>query len=566
MKLEDLKSVEVKAIEVPAKIPVPPFANSDRLADRIFGALCRINPELPCMEDNVFLKRVFTCISSAGGDEYLPTTKDVGSHMNPDYVDWLKTNKTVAKWRKWYAEEKERKTAYNNAHTEERKKDSESRKEKYGFAIVNGEPDAFATGYALEPEGIYAGRGDSPAAGYWKVATEPVDVVVNTNSKNLPIILEVQPDGSRVEKTFKWNTKWDPTAHVAATYTVQTGIPTADGTLKKVVKTSYKGFAFSSTRKEGQEKKYAAGAELGKAYNAILKQVDSDLTKEVNVNTAIAVFLLFEKGIRIGSKSATENGTKGLLSLVWGKDVKRSGNKIKFDFLGKDSVRDTSVVETKYAEIIEKHWNDTRKLDTTKEQIEAYVKNIAPDVTTFTPKLARTAVACATALNALEEMTTKFKVTKESPIALKKLAFDEATMLVARRLNHQRGVNKVAEEKRKAKFKESENKLKERKAKLDEQISEKEKRIAALKAKGDKEKVKVLREQIQKAKDKFKQAEMNLDSKERNQNFANSTCKASYIDPSIVYEWSKRIEMPIEKLYTKAQLKAFDFAINQEGK
>ena len=58
----------------------------------------------------------------------------------------------------------------------------------------------------------------------------------------------------------------------------------------------------------------------------------------------------------------------------------------------------------------------------------------------------------------------------------------------------------------------------------------------------------------------------NLSTKERNQNFANSTCKASYIDPSIVYEWSKRIEMPIEKLYTKAQLKAFDFAINQEGK
>ena len=126
MKLEDLKSVEVKAIEVPAKIPVPPFANPDRLADRIFGALCRINPELPCMEDNVFLKRVFVCISSAGGDEYLPTTKDVGSHMNPDYVDWLKTNKTVAKWRKWYAEEKERKAAYNNAHVEERKKDSET--------------------------------------------------------------------------------------------------------------------------------------------------------------------------------------------------------------------------------------------------------------------------------------------------------------------------------------------------------------------------------------------------------------------------------------------------------
>ena len=70
MKLQDLTSVEIKGIGIPARIPVPPFADKNKLSDRIFGAFCRINPELPCMQDTKFIKRVFTCIASAGGKDF----------------------------------------------------------------------------------------------------------------------------------------------------------------------------------------------------------------------------------------------------------------------------------------------------------------------------------------------------------------------------------------------------------------------------------------------------------------------------------------------------------------
>ncbi len=560
MKLEKLKSVEINAIEKPAQIAVPPFADQSKLRDRIFGALCRINPELPCMEDETFLKRVFVCIKAANNDKdemmYQP-------QQGVSYVKYMKENSVVQKWRKWYSDEKERKAEYRKAHKDELKKESDERKAKYGVCKVNGEEDTLATGWALESEGIFFGRGDSPANGYWKVATQPEDVTVNTNGKK-PILIENQLDGSHIEKSFNWNVQWDPDFHGAAKYKINIGVPNANGKLTKVKKSSMKILMFSSVKKEGQEKKYNAGATLGVAYEKIITKVTKDLST-LNIDkagTAIAVFFLFEKGIRIGNKEATENGTKGLLSLVWGKDVKRKNNKIKFDFYGKDSVRDTSEIETEFAEKIEKHWLKFNQLNTSKNAIKEYIAQIVPELDgVFTPKLARTAVAAYTAQKALDEVTAELKVTKDSPLALKKLAIDEATMRVAKRLNHQRGVNKAAEEKRKAKFAESEVKLDERKAKVREQIAKKTAKIEELKKKGDKEKIKTLKEQIKTAKAKLETAEMSLEAKSRNANFVSTTAKNSYIDPEIIIRFCEKIKLPIEKVYSKAQLKNFDFAL-----
>ena len=155
-------------------------------------------------------------------------------------------------------------------------------------------------------------------------------------------------------------------------------------------------------------------------------------------------------------------------------------------------------------------------------------------------------------------MEKKYKITKDSTIAMKKLALDEATMVVARRLNHQKGVNKVAEEKRKAKFKESEAALKERESKIKEAIAKKEEKIKLAKKRGDKEKVKALKEQIDKSKAKLEQAKLSLSSKEKNQNFTSSTAKGAYIDPSILADWCNKVDLPIEKVYSKAQLEQFE--------
>ena len=556
MKLQDLTSVEIKGIGIPARIPVPPFADKNKLSDRIFGAFCRINPELPCMQDTKFIKRVFTCIASAGGKDF---TK------YPDLVNFVANDKEIAKWRKWYAEAKECKAAWKKANAAEIKKQNEELKAKYGIVKINGNDEPLAS-WTIEPEGIFFGRGDSPLNGYWKFENTAADVKLNTNSKKLPEVLYYGEDGEMlITSGFAWNVDWNPESHFAAQYNINVGIPNADGSIKTLKSTKYKMIQFaaaSSVKKEGQTKKYAAGATLGKSYEKVLAKIASDFKAKKDLSTAVAVFMLFEKGIRIGSASETVNGTKGLLALEWGKEVKRSGNKIKFDFYGKDSVRDTSVIETEYADVVEETWAKDKKLKTDKLQIKQYISQVVPELDgIFTPKLARTAVAAYTATKALEEMTAKYKVTKDSPIALKKIAFDEATMQVARRLNHQRGVNKVAEEKRKANFKASEEKLDERKAKVVEQNKKREEKIKVLKAAkkdGYKDKIKALKEQIEKSKAKIDQAELNLESKERNQNFTSSTCKAAYIDPQIIIRFCEKIELPLEKVYSKAFLKGLN--------
>lgn len=553
MKLKALKSVEIKGIEIPALVEVPNFADANKLSDRIFGAFCRINPELPCMEDSKFIKNVFTCIKSAGG-------KDLT--VNKDLVNFVKTDKEIAKWRKWYAEEKAKKAEYRKLHKDEIKKEADEKKALYGTVLLNGVEEPLAS-WVIESEGIFFGRGDSPINGFWKKATTPSEVIVNTNSKNLPVLIT---DKNKTSK-FDWNVVWEPNSHFAAQYNIEIGIPNPDGTLKTKKSTKYKMIQFSamsSVKKEGQSKKYAAATELGKSYDKIIENVKNDFTKiregkRVDGSTAVAVFMLFEKGIRIGFSGATVNGTKGLLALDWGKDVKRIDNKIKFDFYGKDSVRDTSSIETEFADVIEKVWSKYGKLATDKPTIKAYITRLAPAVgDVFSPKLCRTAVAASVMTKALEAVTAKYKLTENSNDALKKLAFDEANMEVARRLNHQRGVSKAAAIKRNEAEKEKKKALKEREAKVKELKEKRLERIETLKGKkGTREKIAKLKEQIKKSDERITQAKRNLKFKKENGDITGATSKASYIDPSIVAEWCSKVNLPIEKVYSKSQMKQF---------
>ena len=553
MKLEALKSIEIKAIEVPKKVVVPRFADASKLSDRIFGALCRINPELPCMEDPKFLKNVFQCIEAAGGN--VPD-------KNTDLVFYMKYNKTVQEWRKWYEIEKMRTAAYRKAYKDKIKQANEEKKAKYGKVLINGVEENLQS-WTIEPEGIFFGRGESPLNGFWKKATEPSEIVVNSNSSNLPkLIVDEQ------ETDFDWNVRWEPNSHFAAQYNIVVGIPNADGSIKTVKATKYKMIQFaanSSVKKEGQSKKYAAASELGKSYDLIIQQVEKDFEKArtnckfAELSTAIAVYMLFEKGIRIGSPEATVNNTKGLLSLEWGKEVYRQGNKIKFNFYGKDSVKDTSFIETEYADIIEKGWSKYTKLQTDKASIKNYVGNLVPEIKdVFSPKLCRTAVAASVMLKALDAVTAKYKLTKDTPEALKKLAFNEANMEVAKKLNHQRGVNKVAAAKREEANKLKKEGLKEREAKVKELKEKRLQKIESLKAKGNsKEKIAKIKEQIKKADERIAQSKRDLKFREENGDITASTSKGAYIDPSIVADFCTKIDLSLEKIYSKSQMQQF---------
>lgn len=542
MKLTALKSLILPGIEFPELVAVPPFADKS-FASRVFGAFCRINPELDCMQDRAFLKNVAKVLDAAGYTGVFSTL--------PKEVE---ANPEIKKWRAWYAEEKERKAAFRKENAESLKAKREELKSKYGYALVNGEKENLGS-WVVEPEGFYFGRGDSPIKGMWKQAVMPEDIVVNTNGP-VPVMIA----GEQVKK-FAFEKTWNPECHSAAHYPVKVGIPNKEGKVLKPAFQTQKDIQFSQTssiKKEGQVKKYEAGEALLKIQGKLEDRIEECFTTGSSLEDAIAIYIMLNKGIRVGTSTETQNGTKGLLALEWGKDVKRVGNSLKFSFVGKDSVKDTSSLEIPADKLdkIEKVWKKSGKLNSTYETLKEFVKAVDSSVT-FSPKLLRTLVAASVMTKALKEVTKKYKLTKDSSEALKKLAFNEANMEVAKKLNHQTNVSKAAEERKAAKFKETQAKLKDKEVKAKELETKRKARLKVLIEKGKTEEAKKLRETMAKSKESLKMAKMNASFKEGNADFTGSTSKAAYIDPKIVSNWCEKVGLDISKVYTKTQLEQF---------
>lgn len=550
MKLSELENIEIKVIEVPELIQVPEEVKDKFTRDewKVFGALCNTNPALDCMENPIWIKNVMKCMKA------LDPEKKLESVWSDPTVKGLATNPSVKKWRAYYQSIKDKKAAFRK--TPEYAKQNEARKESrkpYMIALVNGKEEPLQS-FTLEPEGIYPGRPGSPDAGLWKEAVNLKEVVVNSNTKT-PMLMQ---NDNLIAFDFK--REWDGKNHYAARYPVRVGVPGQKPVIESMKKIMFA--AGSSVKKEGQLKKYSAGDLLLDHSKEIISKIEKDLKTKPD-STVVALYILFKKGIRIGDKKATRNGTKGLLSIEWGKEVFENPYGIKFDFLGKDSVHDDSLLEIKDKAIqdaIVKVWSKDVKLKTNKEDIKAYVKKVAPEVP-YTPKLTRTMVAAVTMMDALEAVIEKYKLTEASPEGLKKLAFNEANMAVAHQLNHQRGVSKAAKAKREEKFKENKAKLKEREVKAEELTKKRKAKIKELKkAKkaGWEEKVAKLEEMIAKSEFRTDLAKKNASFKESEANFTGSTSKAAYIHPKIIADWCDRIKLPIEKVYSKSQVAQFE--------
>lgn len=552
MKLEDLKSVELKAIEKPAVLELPKELEGKFTREewKVFGHFCNKNPELPCMTEKVYLKNIALCIKATANGKLDDVIKDpMKMTSHPFYK----------KWQAYYQNIKDEKAELRKDPKikEANKKRSEERKAKYGTALVNGVEEPLQS-FILEPEGIYQGRPGSPDTGLWKEATKLEEVVVNSAGKCPKLIVDDK------EMDYDFEMSFDPKAHYAAAYPIRIGVPGKKPTIQHMGHIMFG--ANSSVKKEGQAKKYDAADNLMKESANLIKDLLDGLRKDPT-STKVAIYCLFFKGIRIGHKTETRNGTKGLLTLEWGKDVTRVGNKIHFDFYGKDSVHDVSDLECDkdIADAIESVWSKDGKLKTDKTKIEAWVKTRANIV--FTPKLSRTMVAAKVMTDALAAVEQKYNLNAFSPVPLKKLAFQEANMAVAHQLNHQKGVSKAAEAKRQAKFAETKDKLKEREAKAKELTKKRQAKIKELKKakkEGWQEKVAKLEEMIAKSAFRTDIAEKNANFKEAEANFTASTSKASYIDPAIISDWCKKIALPLDKVYSKTQLNQFNDLITKE--
>ena len=88
-----------------------------------------------------------------------------------------------------------------------------------------------------------------------------------------------------------------------------------------------------------------------------------------------------------------------------------------------------------------------------------------------------------------------------------------------------------------------------------------------------KNKIKDLRKKKKKAKSTDKQKQYSnkillekskLETKTKMKNVSLGTSKTNYIDPRIIVAFAKRFDIPLEKLFTKALLKRFDWAVSED--
>jgi DNA topoisomerase-1 len=191
-------------------------------------------------------------------------------------------------------------------------------KEKYGYAIVNGERVELGN-YMTEPSGIFMGRGEHPLRGRWKEGAVQSDVTLNL-SPDAP-----RPDGDWADIVWTpdcvWVARWEDKL---------------SGKLK---------YIWLSDTAPVKQRREAAKFDEAIALRAELDRVRAHIQQGLQDSDprrrkiAMACYLIDALCLRVGDeKDADEADTVGATTLRPEHVTLHSDGVAEFQFLGKDSV------------------------------------------------------------------------------------------------------------------------------------------------------------------------------------------------------------------------------------
>ncbi|KAL1362463.1 hypothetical protein HN51_010717 [Arachis hypogaea] len=449
----------------------------------------------------------------------------------------------------WFQSEKEKKKQMTADEKKALKEEKTKQEEKYMWAIVDGVKEKVGN-FRVEPPGLFRGRGEHPKMGKLKRRIHPSDITINIG-KDAPVPECPIPGEKwkeiRHDDTVTWLAFWN------------------DPINPKLFK--YVFLAASSALKGQSDKEKYEKARMLKDYienirAAYTKDFKSkDITKQ---QIAVATYLIDKLALRAGNeKDDDEADTVGCCTLKVENVTREAPNKLKFNFLGKDSIKyeNTVEVELPVYDAILKFQKDKRpgddlfdKLDTSK--LNAHLKELMPGLTA---KVFRTFNASIT----LDDMLNK--ETKEGDVGEKILVYQHANKQVAIICNHQRSVSKSHSsqiERLTNKIGELQDVLKELKTDLDRA------RKGRPPLKGSDGKTKktlapeALEKKISQTNAKIEKMERDMKTKEDLKTVALGTSKINYLDPRITVAWCKRHEVPIEKIFNKSLLAKFTWAMD----
>ncbi|KAJ0101092.1 hypothetical protein Patl1_04083 [Pistacia atlantica] len=451
----------------------------------------------------------------------------------------------------WHQEQKEKKKQMSSEEKKALKEEKMKQEEKYMWAIVDGVKEKVGN-FRVEPPGLFRGRGEHPKMGKLKKRIRPSDITINIG-KDAPIP-ECPIPGERWKEvkhdnTVTWLAFWND--------------PINPKEFKYV-------FLAASSALKGQsdKEKYEKARKLKDYIESIRAAYTKGFTSKdvTRRQIAVATYLIDKLALRAGNeKDDDEADTVGCCTLKVGNVECIPPNKLKFDFLGKDSIQYVNTVEVElpvYKAIGQfqtgKKQNDDLfdELDTAK--LNAHLKELMPGLTA---KVFRTYNASIT----LDDMLSRG--TKEGNVAEKIVVYNTANKEVAIICNHQRTVSKThgAQMTRLTdKIEELKGVLKDLKIDLDRARKGK----PPLKDSDGKQKRNLTPEAIERkiaqTNVKIEKMERDMKTKEDLKTVALGTSKINYLDPRITVAWCKRHEVPIEKIFNKSLLAKFAWSMDVE--
>jgi len=386
----------------------------------------------------------------------------------------------------------------------ERKVIREANKEKYGFAMIDGERVELGN-YMSEPSSIFMGRGKHPLRGKWKEGAKESDVILN-----------LSPDSKTPEGKWKqivwqstslWIAKWDDKLRGKEKY-----IWISD---------------FSPMKQEREIEKFEKAKELENKFevikNHIIKNLDSDDLKKRKIATVC--YLIYALSMRAGDeKDEDEADTVGATTLTSKNIIICQNNLVKFNFIGKDYVKwNKEVVLPENVVRNLKEFIEGSKpfvFDGVRsEDVNAFLSEIADGITA---KVFRTYHAS----KAVKEYIESVKVKKDDPETYKKYLATMANLQAAIVCNHKRKLPK----------------------KWKETLEKKKERLEQLKLKKTK-----------KSKEAVKALKMKIKLMKETKDYNLNTSLKSYVDPRIYYKWFKKVDFDWKKYYSKTLQRKFSW-------
>ncbi len=387
-------------------------------------------------------------------------------------------------------------------------------KEKYGYAILDGQKLEIAN-WTSEPSCLFAGRGDHPQRGKWKDGPSEEDVILN-----LP------PDAPVPHGRWK-GVEWEPEKMYVAKWDD-----------KLTGKKKYVWFSDTAFLKQNREKeKFQKAETLGKQIKTVEQHILRNLNdkEDLRRKTATVAWLILVPNMRVGDeKDPDEADTVGAITLR-AEHIKIEGNIIHFDFLGKDSVRWIKYIPAP-PEVIR---NIQHYAQTSKEYLFEGVdsKMVARFLSEKMPKLTAKVFRTWRCTKTVREELEKSGITKEDPDYCKMYAAKMANFKVAEVANHKRKVPPTFDQ---------------RLQKKEENIKSLEQQLMVKKAAGKK---------TETLETRIKRAKLDLELTKLTKEYNLGTSLKSYIDPTAYVKWAKKVKFDIEKFYPTTLRNKFSWAL-----